>query len=333
MLTHVVGQGMPMSMAMQPSRIGSGGLSGAYPTSPPVLPTARPLAALPHPAAHRAPAANVAGGQGLSQGASCSSACVVQLDSKEQDSDLMERMGDGTFVGNPAAGRIPLVSLGCSCGPKLSFKDIGRGAETLPFDWARTTVEALISFISKDFEGFFSTANSYIKYTDENGAEWSAFRSPTHSFWHDDPFVPAMRERYTRRIKRLFSTDARTNPVLFVRSVAQTSEISLTGELLELLLQKFGSQSKLLLMVDFQGADAAGPCLVNGLDNLLIYFFDTASKKSRTAPYAEPLDLALNWVIGQQINARKLPDLAAAAALAVPSTWGMYGAGGVPAFV
>merc|ERR1719476_178096 len=76
------------------------------------------------------------------------------LDPTEQDSDIMERMDNGVFSGSAAAGDVQLVSLGCSCAPKLSFKDIGRGAETLPFDWSRTKVEALLHFIDKDFANF-----------------------------------------------------------------------------------------------------------------------------------------------------------------------------------
>merc|ERR1719401_534533 len=30
---------------------------------------------------------------------------------------------------------IQLVSLGCACAIKMAFKEMGRGAETLPFDW------------------------------------------------------------------------------------------------------------------------------------------------------------------------------------------------------
>lgn len=273
------------------------------------------------------------GGQGQSQGARSSTAVMTMLDPTEQDSDLMERMGDGMFTGSEATGKVPLVSLGCSCGPKLTFKDIGRGAETLPFDWARTRIEGVVHFLSKDFQGFFDTAKNSIHYKDENGAEWHAFRSPIHSFWHDDPFAPAMRERYTRRITRLFSMEARSQPILFVRSAASTNEVARAGELLQLLIQKFGPQAKLLLLLDFQGRQAVGPCVVAGLDNLLIWYFDTERAPSARAPYAQPVSSALEWAIGQPINARRLPDLNAAQSMAIPNDWGMYGAARVPAFV
>lgn len=286
----------------------------------------------PMPSTATAAPGAITAAEGKSQGASGHMAAVTMLDPTEQDSDLMERMTDGAFTGSAATGAVQLISLGCSCGPKLTFKDVGRGAETLPFDWARTSVEALLHFISRDFQGFFDTTDR-VQFTDERGSEWTTFRSAIHSFWHDDPTHPAMRERYMRRINRFLSIDAQTKPVLFVRSVAQTSEILRTAELVNLLVRKFGRGVRLLLMVDFQGSGAAGPCMVSGLDeHLLLWFFDTKSAPSLNAPYAKPLATALNWCIGEPISVGRLRDLNEAHALASPNTWGMYGAAGVPAF-
>jgi len=258
---------------------------------------------------------------------------VSAVDPTDQESDLMERMEDGVFTGCEEISEVPLVSLGCSCGPKLSFKAIGRGAETLPFDWARTRVEGLLHFLSEDFDGFFDNAVNNIQYLDEKGTTWTAFRSPLHSFWHDDPREPAMRERYTRRIERLFTIDATEEPVLFVRSVAQSSEIPLTAELLEKLQETFGEQAKLLLIVDFQGQNAPGPCTVDDLDDLLVWYFDTERAPSTTAPYGKLVGVALHWAIGESIRARRLPNLNAAHSLAKPTQWGMHGAAKVPAFI
>jgi len=256
---------------------------------------------------------------------------LTMMDPTEQDSDLLERLGDGVFTGSAATGDVQLVSLGASCGPKLSFKEIGRGAETLPFDWSRTKVEAVKYFIAQDFQGFFDAPNC-IKFTDPGGADWTAFRSNFHSFWHDDPNVPAMRERYTRRIHRFLSIDARTKPVLFVRSVAHSSEIIQTGELLQLLLQKFGPQARLLLVVDFQSPTAAGAFRVDGLDNLMLYFLNTPSCTSQAAPYCEVLKLALEWAIGLPVSMGRFSSLAEAQRIAIPTDWGYYG-GGQPAFL
>merc|ERR1719482_1722582 len=78
-------------------------------------------------------------------------------DEKLQHSDLMERLpsGMGAQTLDKATEHIRLVSLGHNCGPKLSFQHLGRGAETLPFDWCRTRLESLLYYMRNDFEGWF----------------------------------------------------------------------------------------------------------------------------------------------------------------------------------
>jgi len=180
---------------------------------------------------------------------------------------------------------------------------------------------------------FFDTARNKIQYSDEEGTNWTAYRSPIHSFWHDDPTMPAMRERYTRRIQRFFDIDARSKPVLFVRSVAASSEIARAKDLCDLLMRKFGQKSHLLLIIDYQGPEALGPCIVPGLDNLLLWSFNTASATSGAAPYGQIVTKALNWAIGQQIGASPWPSLEEFQSILKPTDWGMYGAGKVPAFI
>merc|ERR1719238_420167 len=72
-------------------------------------------------------------------------------DPTEQESDKMERIcGKHAKIPDhdPAGGAL-LVSLGCYCGPKLSFKMMGYGSETLPFDWIRTDIDGFFDFRTK----------------------------------------------------------------------------------------------------------------------------------------------------------------------------------------
>merc|ERR1719326_241609 len=115
------------------------------------------------------------------------------------------------------AKAIPLVSLGCSCGPKMAFDELGRGAETLPFDWMCTTIEGVIGFLSTDFQGFFQYNSQENAHLPESGTRITVFRSTRHSWWHDDPNDPATQEKYNRRIQRLNSMKAFNEPILFVR--------------------------------------------------------------------------------------------------------------------
>merc|ERR1712232_1452296 len=124
-----------------------------------------------------------------------------------QESDLMERLNAGidAVACSSDTDHVRLVSLGGYCGPKLSFQKLGRGAETLPFDWLRTRMEGILHFLRSDFDGFFEWSS-----TASGGGAITMYRSQYHSFWHDDPNDAGMRERYTRRIKRFWEIDANT---------------------------------------------------------------------------------------------------------------------------
>jgi len=88
--------------------------------------------------------------------------------------------------------------------------------------------------LSTDFEGFYDYDDRMLC-KDFKDTEWVGFRSEYHSFWHDDPTQASMREKHDRRIKRFLEIDATSEPVLFVRAVAETDEINRAEELLELL--------------------------------------------------------------------------------------------------
>ncbi|CAJ1395983.1 unnamed protein product [Effrenium voratum] len=139
----------------------------------------------------------------------------------------MDALPDGKSRVDQETEGIMLVSLGCFCGPKLSFKNIGRGAETLPFDWMRTRHEGLVHFLQNgwdertNFNGFFEFTSKKVV----PGCQMTTYRDYFHSFWHDDPTDPGMHERYKRRIKRFNSIDARSEAVLFVRTIPSTSEL------------------------------------------------------------------------------------------------------------
>merc|ERR1712176_1645744 len=98
---------------------------------------------------------------------------------------------------------------------------MGRGAETLPFDWIRTSLEGLLHFMRSDFEGFFH----YTTFKPKVAGYFDMYRSKYHSFWHDNPDDPGTREKYLRRIARFKKIDASESPVLFVRAVASTDEL------------------------------------------------------------------------------------------------------------
>jgi len=100
---------------------------------------------------------------------------------------------------------------------------------------------------------------------------------------------------------------------------AETDEINRAEELLELLQEKFGQHAKLLLVIDYQGPGAVGPCVVDGYEkDLLLCYHDTDQAPSVSTPYGEPVMKALTWAVGQKIKTRRLKSVDAAFAMAKP---------------
>mmetsp|Transcript_40779 Transcript_40779/g.118145 ORF Transcript_40779/g.118145 Transcript_40779/m.118145 type:complete len:379 (-) Transcript_40779:58-1194(-) len=249
----------------------------------------------------------------------------------EQESDLLERYPKGVTVCDEQQNSVRLVSLGCYCGPKLSFQKIGRGAETLPFDWIRTKLEAVLHFMRSDFDAFYDTATDRVPVPDSSGM--IAFRGPMRSFWHDDPTEPSMQERYGRRIARFGDIDARSGGlVLFVRVAGHTDELRRAPELLDGLVCCFGEGSRLLLVLNFQKR-AQGPAVVVGLHRLMMYHLPSEAHMRDSAnfgtPYVDAVRVALDWALGRPMLARQFPNLEALAAEVTPDDWGSRGLGGL----
>jgi hypothetical protein len=237
------------------------------------------------------------------------------------------KVSNSEFLQKMDKDAIQLVSLGCACGPKLAFQELGRGAETLPFDWITTTSDGVLDFLRSGFQGFFEFERKVEK--DVGGINITAFRSKQHGFWHDDPTLQETRNKYNRRFARMLAIDARSQPVLFVRLAATSEEIRSVDELLSHLISQFGPSACLLLIVDLQGANAPGPCTVKGLDNLLIHYINGGSG---TTKFCEPIDNALDWAACKPVRSMQVQDLGAAWNLAKAVTPGYYGMGGMPAF-
>jgi hypothetical protein len=230
---------------------------------------------------------------------------------------------------------VQLVSLGCMCAPKLSFQQLGRGAETLPFDWMRSRLEGILHFMRSDFQGFYdyTTVKAGCGRTEESPG-MTMFRSKYHSFWHDNPDDEGMREKYTRRIARFQGIDAREKPVLFVRAANSTDELCLAAEVAGELARRFGSRAQLLLIVDFQHL-VTGPISVEELpDNLLIYFHKKEDREPAFAPYMKPVKEGLLWAAGcsQAQAATRFGSLKDLVKVTSPEDWGYRAHGDVDAF-
>eukprot|EP00930_Biecheleria_cincta_P068440 TRINITY_DN5587_c0_g1_i1.p1 TRINITY_DN5587_c0_g1~~TRINITY_DN5587_c0_g1_i1.p1 ORF type:complete len:467 (+),score=59.82 TRINITY_DN5587_c0_g1_i1:168-1403(+) len=254
----------------------------------------------------------------------------------QQESDMLERLGEKYQKQGPAdelTSHVQLVSLGSYCGPKLSFQKMGRGAETLPFDWMRTRLDGLLHFLRHDFEGFFDFVTQ--QRVPDSGV-MVMFRGYYHSFWHDDPTEPSMREKYHRRIARLWSINSSTRPVLFVRSMVGPEEVLQMPELMAELSRCFGRDAKMLLILENQ-TRLQGPILIQNQPNLMLYYLELdvhgAAHPDNPAPYARPTQCALDWCVGRiPQNLRQYPNVETAFQIADPYAAGLKGLGGLDAF-
>jgi len=223
---------------------------------------------------------------------------------------------------------VRLVSLGCTCGPKLSFQQLGRGAETLPFDWVISRLKGVLHFMRNDFGDFFD----YVTMKPDCGG-MTMYRSRYHSFWHDNPDDDGMRERYGRRIDRfenLFSITSQ--PVLFVRVVASTDELQLVEELLDEVTQRFGDHAHLLVILDFQ-MRISGPAIVLGTrGKMMLYYHAAEDREPAHAPYQKPVKVGLQWAAGKAVNCTTFGTMRDAIEMADKNAWGYTAHGGVRSF-
>lgn len=257
----------------------------------------------------------------------------------KQESDMLELCARASSC-DETTSHVQLISLGCYCGPKLTFQKIGRGAETLPFDWLRTSLDGVLHMLRTNFQGFFE----YTSRLPVPGYEpMVIYRGKLHSFWHDNPDEESMHERYTRRIARLYgmsSKDQRkgqeTHPTLFVRVAASTDELPRIQELLDELASIFGKEVFLLLILNWQVA-FTGFASLSSVPNLLVYFADSAihDREKQTipgAPYAAAVQSGLQWAAGRPVESKVFSELNLLLPKVDRNSWGYTGMGGLAAF-
>jgi hypothetical protein len=209
---------------------------------------------------------------------------------------------DGAFTARPpgelaaadgelSQGGVALVSLGCFCGVKLSFRKLGVGAATLPLDWMRTRIEKVIEFLQTDFGTFYDGLNGPIAVPNTN---LLAFRGGGHSFWHDDVRQPETRSKLQRRIDRLREVGRTSSATLFVRALATTEELSRVEELHAELARRFGGDGSrvFLLAIVCMQERTQGPMVVGSSSPGLLLYCLTGKVHDKEggepAPFCEP---------------------------------------------
>jgi len=171
---------------------------------------------------------------------------------------------------------------------------MGRGAETLPFDWIRTRLEGIQRLVDTNFAEFFDWNSKHAV----PGYNF-VYRGFYHSFWNDNPSSPDMHQKYLRRIERFNKIDARSKPVLFVRAVATSDELLHVQDLSRKLQARFGPLAHLLVLVDYQRT-TQGAAFLQGHPQLMIQFLKPEVQyENDGGPYKEAVRKALDWVVGR----------------------------------
>lgn len=205
-----------------------------------------------------------------------------------------------------------VISLGSACNVKESIRAVGMDAESMPFDWMKTRLAGILRYLQNDFVGFFDVSTrSHVP----NCKDMVMYRDFYHSFWHDDLGDENCLEKYRRRIGRFQALDAESKPILFVRSVAESAELTQTQQLADALVRIFGSRAKLLVIVDFQHS-VTGPVLIKGSPNVFVYCNVVAVHSTGKAPYIDAIRCALDWAMDKEITGLTLDSLEMLAARA-----------------
>jgi len=189
-----------------------------------------------------------------------------------------------------APSGLAVVSLGCCCAVKLSFRRLGLSSATLPLDWNRTRIEKVIEFLQTDFSGFFNDIEGPIPIPN---TQLSAFRGANHSFWHDNLEDPEVHTKLQRRIDRLLQMGASSRQMLFVRALVTSDELAEADELYFELLRKFGGgNTEVYLLVIVGVQQAQGPIKSCQSPGLFIYQLGREAHGvggCDPAPFCEPI--------------------------------------------
>lgn len=199
-----------------------------------------------------------------------------------------------------APGRVQVVSLGASCSVKASLVRLGIGEAHLPLDWMRTSMQGLIYWLRNGFKQFFKVNQMLHVTMEDTGEEMRVFRSHWHSFWYDDIDEDRVRERFSRRIDRFLALadDTDTRELLFVRSIANTSELDDVETLFELLQERFERYGRrVFLCIVVPDQPITGPVRHATEDRMLFWVQPQKEDSDESGPFEDAVAYAMHWVL------------------------------------
>merc|ERR1712187_900852 len=98
------------------------------------------------------------------------------------------------------------------------------------------------------------------------------------------------------------------------------------------LTQRFGKQTHLLLILDFQ-LSVQGPAFVRGVNGrMMLYFHRCEDREPAFSPYLMPVRAGLSWAAGKPIDAKEFGSMQEAIRATAPTSWGYRAHAGVNSF-
>jgi hypothetical protein len=199
---------------------------------------------------------------------------------------------------------VQVCSLGSSCGVALTIKNMGLDNESMPFDWARTSVDGLMQWLKEGFNSYFNGPFKRYEIVFRS-SPMTVYRSTNHAFWHDDIEDGQTIEKLKRRTNRFneLATDAKASPgraLLFVRTLCGTNELIKTEALYQALETRFGCKGRqvyLLAIIEDQGTK--GPILHERHPNLMFWLqpLTNGPLNEQAAPYTDAIDFACRRIL------------------------------------
>jgi len=171
---------------------------------------------------------------------------------------------------------IQVISLGSSCGVKMTIRRLGLDEATLPFDWTRTSSKGITKWLQDDFTDFLQGPFRRVELTFRD-VNMTVYRSLTHSFWHDDLETLDTQQKLSRRVQRFLALDKDVDKfparsLLCVRCCVTSLEVLDSENMYKLLQQRFEkSGRKVWLLVIMDEQDRNGPILHSTLERLIFW--------------------------------------------------------------
>ena len=115
---------------------------------------------------------------------------------------------------------IDYLSLGQDCIPAVSLRNLGLRKEAYPFDWVLLHNDALITFLSNDFQDYHTNLamnwNRWIKNTKYEVEFPHDYDTTTDEGWREQ--IQSVNEKYNRRIDRFRDLMKKDTPLIVFMS-------------------------------------------------------------------------------------------------------------------